>query len=108
MKRLLSIHCRTFLLFAVFISHQALSQVKDSLARPPALQNQVKIPINSAAKPNKPEIFTNGFIDIINNGQINASARFIRLYIGEPGRFAIPLSLYSGVSANNFQNQISL
>jgi hypothetical protein len=52
----------------------------------------------------KPEIFTNGFIDIINNGQVNASARFIRLYIGEPGKFAIPLSIYGGVSANNFQN----
>ncbi len=53
----------------------------------------------------KPEIFTNGFIDVMNNGQVNASARFIRLFVGEPGRFAIPLSLYSGVSANNFQNQ---
>jgi hypothetical protein len=52
----------------------------------------------------KPEIFTSGFIDIINSGQINASSRFIRLYIGEPGKFAIPLSLYSGVSSNNFQN----
>ncbi len=53
----------------------------------------------------KPEIFTSGFIDIVNNGQVNASARFIRLYIGEPGKFAIPLSLYGGVSNNNFQNQ---
>src|SRR5258706_3079181 len=52
----------------------------------------------------KPEIFTSGFIDIINSGQVNASARFIRLYIGEPGKFALPLSLYSGVSSNNFQN----
>lgn len=53
----------------------------------------------------KPEIFTSGFIDIMNNGQINASARFIRLFIGEPGKFAIPLSLYGGVSNNNFQSQ---
>lgn len=52
----------------------------------------------------KPEIFTSGFIDIINNGQLNASARFIRLYIGEPEKFAVPLSLYSGVSSNNFKN----
>jgi hypothetical protein len=52
----------------------------------------------------KPEIFTSGYIDIINSGQVNASARFIRLYIGEPGKFAVPLSLYSGVSSNNFQN----
>jgi hypothetical protein len=51
-----------------------------------------------------PEIFTSGFIDIINSGQVNASARFIRLFIGEPGKLSIPISLYSGVSSNNFQN----
>jgi hypothetical protein len=62
---------------------------------------------DTAKKEYKPEIFTSGFIDIMNNGQVNASARFIRLYIGEPGKFAIPLSLYGGVSSNNFQNQQS-
>jgi hypothetical protein len=51
-----------------------------------------------------PEIFTSGFIDIVNNGQVNASARFIRLFIGEPGKISIPISLYTGVSSNNFQN----
>ncbi len=53
----------------------------------------------------KPEIFNSGFIDIVNNGQVNASARLIRLLIGEQGKFAIPLSFYGGVSSNNFQNQ---
>src|SRR5690349_7552129 len=52
----------------------------------------------------QPEIFTSGFIDIINNGQVNASARFIRLYVGEPGKFSVPISLYAGVSSNNLQN----
>jgi hypothetical protein len=52
----------------------------------------------------KPEILTSGFIDIINNGQVNAAARLIRLMIGEPGQLTIPLSVYSGVSSNNFQN----
>lgn len=56
----------------------------------------------------KPEIFTFGFIDIINTGQINASARFIRILIGEPGKIVIPLSFYSGVSANSFQNPATL
>lgn len=55
----------------------------------------------------KPEIFTSGFIDIVNNGQVNASARFIRLFIGEPGKFAVPLSFYGGVSNNSFQNNNS-
>jgi len=54
----------------------------------------------------KPGIFTNGFIDVMNNGQVNASARLIRIYVGEPGRFTVPLSVYTGVSANNFQDQL--
>ena len=57
------------------------------------------------AKLQKPEIFTSGFIDIVNNGQVNASARFVRLFIGEQGKFAIPISFYGGVSNNNFQSQ---
>lgn len=61
--------------------------------------------LDTASLKNKPEIFNSGFIDIINNGQVNASARFIRLFIGEQGKFAIPLSFYGGVSSNNFQNQ---
>jgi len=69
-----------------------LSQTKDSVR------------ILTRSQSYKPEILTSGFIDIINNGQINASARFIRLYIGEPGKFAIPISIYSGVSSNNFQS----
>lgn len=52
----------------------------------------------------KPEVLSSGFIDIVNNGQVNASARFIRLYIGEPGKISLPLSIYSGVSSNSFQN----
>ncbi len=51
----------------------------------------------------RPEIFNSGFIDILTSGQVNASARFIRLFIGEPGKFTLPLSLYSGVSSNSFQ-----
>ncbi len=53
----------------------------------------------------KPEVLNAGFIDVMPTGQVNASARLVRIYIGEPGKFSIPLSLYSGVSANNFQNQ---
>ncbi len=58
-----------------------------------------------AARSQKPELFTSGFIDIFNSGQVNASARFLRLNIGEPGKFSVPLSFYSGVSSNNFQSQ---
>ena len=67
------------------------------------LQAQNKVSDSSNLK--KPEIFNAGFIDIVNNGQVNASARIIRLFIGEKGKFVIPLSFYGGVSSNNFQNQ---
>lgn len=69
----------------------------------PILKSQGQ-PLNNSKSSYKPEILTSGFFDIVNNGQVNASARFIRLFIGEPGKFAIPLSIYSGVSSNNFQN----
>jgi hypothetical protein len=58
---------------------------------------------DSAKNLYKPEILTSGFFDIINNGQLNASARLIRIYVGEKGKFQVPLSIYSGVSSNNFQ-----
>lgn len=83
-----------------------LLAIKVILLQPVCIPQQ-KPGKDSIANSYKPEIFTNGFIDIMNNGQINASARFIRLFIGEQNKFAIPLSLYSGVSANNFQNQSS-
>jgi hypothetical protein len=73
-------------------------------AQPAITPKQAK-PDSVKNKEYKPEIFTSGFIDVMNNGQVNGSARFIRLLIGEPGKFAIPLSLYGGVSNNNFQNQ---
>ena len=68
--------------------------------------SDIKIAKSSAVRNNiKPEIFTSGFIDVMNNGQVNASAMFIRLFIGEPGKFALPISFYGGVSNNNFQSQ---
>ena len=93
----------------------AMSQAKDTIGKK---NNNVSLNVvaqNLNANKNsnlpqsyKPEIFTSGFIDIINNGQVNASARFIRLYVGEPGKFSIPLSLYSGVSSNSFQNPTNI
>jgi hypothetical protein len=90
----------------------SMSQTKDSVQKVVRKeQTETKtIPQTNSTRANqsyKPEILTSGFFDIVNNGQVNASARFIRLFIGEPGKFAIPLSIYSGVSSNNFQNQQS-
>jgi hypothetical protein len=101
---------RLFLIIYFFAMPNALlSQVKDSASifttRPPQrITSGNTQTVSSNPAQYKPEIFTSGFIDIINNGQVNASSRFIRLLIGEPGKFAVPLSIYSGVSSNNFQN----
>jgi hypothetical protein len=54
-----------------------------------AQQKQPQKPDNSVLKAYKPEILTSGFIDIVNNGQVNASARFIRLMIGETDKFVL-------------------
>ncbi len=100
--------CR-FILLLCFFPFAITGQVIDSgKQRMPLPKQNVTLNHNTLSAQNpsqyKPEIFTSGFIDIINSGQVNASSRFIRLFIGEPGKFAIPLSLYSGVSSNSFQN----
>ena len=53
-------------------------------------------------QPKKPELFNSGFIDFQNSGQMNASARVFKIYIGEPKKFMLPVSVYSGVSGNNY------
>ena len=102
MKSLLSI--LLWLLPAIVFSQTkdsvSIAKINDTIPK-----SQIQTPSNNSKTPYKPEILTSGFIDIVNNGQVNASARFIRLYIGEPGKFAIPLSIYSGVSSNNFPGQ---
>jgi hypothetical protein len=59
-------------------------------------------PNNLPTQPKKPELFNSGFIDFQNSGQMNASARVFKIYIGEPKKFMLPLSVYSGVSGNNY------
>ena len=94
-----------------FIPDILFSQAKDSTPvtriNDSIPYSQVQSPYTNSKNSYRPEILTSGFIDILNNGQVNASARFIRLYLGEPGKFAIPLSIYSGVSSNNFQSSQS-
>jgi hypothetical protein len=54
----------------------------------------------------RPELLTAGCLDFLQTGQVNASARVFRLYVGEPGGFRLPVSVYTGVSANHFSNGI--
>jgi hypothetical protein len=85
-----------FLLAIVYWALPAItfSQVKDTIYNKAGQDSVTTIP--------RPEILSGGFIDIMQNGQMNASARLFKLYIGDPSKFQLPLSIYSGVSANNF------
>lgn len=69
-------------------------------AQPVTTNPVTKIATSQPAK--KPELFNSGFIDFQNSGQMNASARVFKIYIGEPKKFMLPLSIYSGVSGNNY------
>jgi hypothetical protein len=91
---------RSVVLMILYNLYFLSSQGQDSLFK----VNIAERKIFTETSTTKPEVFTSGFIDIFNNGQVNAAARLLRLQIGEPGRWAIPISFYSGVSANNFQN----
>lgn len=54
---------------------------------------------------NRPGILTGGSLDFVQTGQVNASTRVFRLYVGEPGKFWLPVSLYTGVSANHLSSR---
>lgn len=60
---------------------------------------QISNPVTQHTK--KTELFNSGFIEFQNSGQVNASARIFKIYIGEPKIFMFPISVYSGVSGNN-------
>ena len=75
----------------------------DSIIKP-IIQPIVNKPVSNTPpiQPKKPELFNSGFIDFQNSGQMNASARVFKIYIGEPKKFMLPVSVYSGVSGNNY------
>lgn len=48
----------------------------------------------------KPDVLKSGFIDINSFGDMQASAQFLKFYIGEPGVFSIPFIIYTGTVGN--------
>lgn len=86
-------------------SDSIIKKIEDSILRIPFPTVSTKPSSNPATtQPKKPELFNSGFIDFQNSGQMNASARVFKIYIGEPKKFMLPLSVYSGVSGNNYNN----
>lgn len=60
------------------------------------------------ASQGRQELFNAGFFDVVNSGQVAASARLIKLQIGEQGKRSVPLAVYGGVSNNSFAASPSL
>jgi hypothetical protein len=52
----------------------------------------------------KPAVLSGGSIDFINNRQLSTTTQVFRLYIGEPGKFQLPVSIFTGVSSNKLPN----
>jgi hypothetical protein len=48
------------------------------------------------------QILKNGFVDFLTDGSIQASARLLRINIGEKNKFYLPLFIYTGASGNAF------
>ncbi len=63
-----------------------------------------KISIDSLSNKNNIQLFNSGFLDIMNSGQVNSSARFLKLNIGEKNKFYLPLSLYGGITSSPMQS----
>ena len=80
------------ILMALFFPLWAAAFIADTLIRK-----------NTSAKT---EVLNAGFIDLVSSGQVSASARLIRLRIGEPDKFSLPFTIYSGVSNNAFPAQV--
>jgi hypothetical protein len=51
-------------------------------------------------KTTKSEVLNAGFFDLMNNGQVSTSARILRIAVGDPKKFSVPLCIYGGVSNN--------
>ena len=54
------------------------------------------------------QLLTGGSVDILQTGQVSASARLFKLYFGEPGKFRLPVSIYTGITVNHFSKKKQL
>jgi len=50
----------------------------------------------------KVQVLKNGFVDFVSDGNIQASARLLRINIGERDKFYLPLFIYTGASGKTF------
>lgn len=91
-----------------FASNNNTGRISSLHADTSGVQKVTQSVLPQRTTPSKAAIFNAGFIDLVSNGQVSASARLVKLMIGEPGKLSIPFSVYGGVSNTAFQqNSIS-
>ena len=96
MKKILNI-----LLLLIVIQKGSIAQVIDVNYQK---NNNTMLPDSALpATPNdKIQILKNGFVDFLSDGTIQASARLLRINIGERDKFYLPLYIYTGASGKAF------
>ncbi len=64
-----------------------------------ALSQTDSLDLMTKAARGSSNVFAGGTLDILQGGQMNASARLFQLYLGKPGGRRLPLSISTGVMA---------
>lgn len=72
----------------------ALSQIVEIRTRPTG--------VAAASTPPRVELFGRGLLDLHFSGQVEASAQTLKIRIGEPDGFSVPLYLITGATSSTF------
>ena len=96
----ISVVCRVMILSLLFVCGTCTAAIALLSCAPVAEFDTLRK--HAVLQQDRPELFNAGFIDVVNNGQVAASARLVKLQIGEQGKFSLPLSVFGGVSNTSF------
>lgn len=96
MRQLLKLFTITFLLFTSFICRAQIVDIDYS--------KQTRGFLDSTITKNEDNVqfLQNGFVDFLTDGNIQASARLLRINIGERNKFYVPFFIYTGASGSAF------
>lgn len=96
MGQLLKIFATTFLLSAYFISNAQIVDIDYSKSSRAFVDTSITLNDDNV------QFLKNGFVDFLSDGNIQASARLLRINIGERNKFYLPFFIYTGASGNAF------
>lgn len=88
-----------FTAFLVLVSLSSKGQIIDIDY---SKETQVLLDSSVISDEDNVQFLKNGFVDFLTDGNMQASARLLRLNIGERDKFYLPLFIYTGASGNAF------